>query len=88
MAGTKFRRQFPLGEYILDFYSPEYKIAVEADGGQHYEGDCLHRDEERANELKSFGVDVLRFSNLETNAEGVYEVILRAIEERKKTPSP
>jgi len=90
MAGVKFRRQFPLETYILDFYSPEYKLAVEADGGQHYEDNGLQRDNERTAILESLGVKVLRFNNREvlTNIEGVYDVILRAIEERKKTASP
>jgi very-short-patch-repair endonuclease len=90
MAGVKFRRQFPIEKYILDFYSPEYELCIEADGGQHYEDNGLQRDNERSAILESLGVKVLRFNNREvlTNIEGVYDVILRAIEERKKTPSP
>ncbi len=37
LSGVKFRRQFPIGRYMLDFYSPEHKLGIEADGGQHYE---------------------------------------------------
>ena len=37
LNGVKFRRQYSIGQYILDFYSPEYKIGIEADGGQHYD---------------------------------------------------
>jgi very-short-patch-repair endonuclease len=36
LARVKFKRQFPVGSYILDFYSPEYRLGIEADGGQHY----------------------------------------------------
>jgi len=37
IAGAKFRRQFPIGRYILDFYSPKYRLGIEDDGGDHYE---------------------------------------------------
>ena len=37
LFGLKFRRQYPVGPYILDFYCHEYKLCVELDGGQHYE---------------------------------------------------
>jgi len=33
LVGVKFRRQFSIGSYIIDFYSPEYKLGIEADGG-------------------------------------------------------
>ncbi len=65
LAGGKFRRQFCVGSYILDFYSPEYKLGVEADGGQHYEDKGRERDEVRARELSKLGVELLRFSDHE-----------------------
>jgi len=37
LSGVKFRRQFSIGRYIVDFYSPEYRVGIEADGGQHFE---------------------------------------------------
>lgn len=84
LAGVKFRRQFPGDKFILDFYSPEYKICVEADGGQHYteEGELL--DNERTQKLSELGITVLRFSNRDilNNMEGVYDVINKAIESR------
>jgi len=88
LAGAKFRRQFTIDKYILDFYSPEYKISVEADGGQHFDEEGLKRDQERIRELESLDVRVLRFDNREilTNIEGVYEMILRAIEEIRQSP--
>jgi len=88
LAGVKFRRQFPIGKYILDFYSPEYKLGVEADGGQHYEDSAKHRDELRARELSKLGVKILRFSDLEilNNIEGVCEIIWKTIEDKKGSP--
>ncbi len=92
LANVKFRRQFPIDKYILDFYSPEYKLGIEADGGQHYSDEGEVKDELRAGKLAGYGIQILRFNNLDilNNIEGVYEVILKTIEEmkRKSTPSP
>ena len=38
LFGLKFRRQYPVGSYVLDFYCHQYRLCVELDGGQHYEG--------------------------------------------------
>lgn len=88
LSGVKFRRQFPVGRYILDFYSPECTLGIEADGGQHYENKGRKRDELRTKKLFRLGIQILRFNDREilSNIEGVYEVIQRAIEERKNNP--
>lgn len=82
MSEVKFRRQFSIDKYILDFYSPEYRLAIEVDGGQHFDEDGLKKDQERTKRLESLYVCVLRFD------EGVYEVILKATEQIGKMPSP
>jgi very-short-patch-repair endonuclease len=89
LNGVKFRRQFPIGRFILDYYSPEYKLGIEADGGGHYKDEERVRDERRTRELSKLGVEILRFSDLDIlkNIEGVYQVILKTTE-NKKTPSP
>ena len=81
LQGVKFRRQFPIDRFILDFYCPEYKLAVEADGGQHYYNG-KKRDEIRAKTLSKYEIKILRFSDLDilNNIEGVCEVIEKAIE--------
>ena len=86
LSGVKFRRQCSIGRYILDFYSPEYKLGIEADGGQHYEDKVKKRDELRTRELSKLRVKILRFSDLEVlnNIEGVYEVIQGTLENKKK----
>ena len=56
ICGAKFRRQYSIGKYILDFYSPEYKLGIEADGGQHYIDDNIRQDESRTNQLTKTGV--------------------------------
>jgi very-short-patch-repair endonuclease len=72
--GIKFRRQQPLGNYIVDFVSFEKRLVVEIDGGQHM--DCL-LDRERDSYLENSGFKVLRFWNNEVlgNIEGVMETI-------------
>ena len=86
LAGVKFRRQFSIDRYILDLYSPEYKVGIEADGGQHYEDKGRKRDELRTRELSKRGVQILRFSDLDilNNIEGVCETIMKAIKTSKK----
>ncbi|MEK6777667.1 MAG: endonuclease domain-containing protein [bacterium] len=94
MDGVKFRRQYPIGEYILDFYPAEYKLGIEADGGQHFEDDGRQQDIFRTQVLSKAGVEILRFNNLEilNNIEGVYETIKKRIDEKNgvdpQIPSP
>ncbi|MBI5183858.1 MAG: endonuclease domain-containing protein [Nitrospinae bacterium] len=89
LHGVKFRRQFSIGRYILDFYSPEYRLSIEADGGQHYEDKGRQRDDLRTRELNKFGVEIVRFNDREilTNIEGIYEIIKNTIE-KQCPPSP
>jgi very-short-patch-repair endonuclease len=75
--GTKFRRQSPIGPYIVDFLSMEAKLVVEADGGQHYSDEGTVADAKRDEYLQERGLTVLRFSNREitVNMDGVLEMI-------------
>jgi very-short-patch-repair endonuclease len=61
LAGFKFRRQHPCGPYILDFYCPHARLAVELDGGQHFEPEAQGYDERRERFLRRHGIRVLRF---------------------------
>jgi len=78
---VKFRRQQPIGPYIVDFVSFERKLVVELDGGQHSGKEARERDEERTTWLKGEGYQLLRFWNSEvlTNTEGVLERIREAL---------
>ena len=89
LSGVKFRRQFPIGKYILDFYSPERKLAIEADGSQHYEDRGRERDKLRAKELSELGVQILRFSDRDilNNLDGVCRAIQEAIGDKRAAPS-
>jgi very-short-patch-repair endonuclease len=75
----KFRRQFPIGNYIVDFVCLSEKLIIEADGGQHDEN--RDADLARTRWLELNGYRVLRFWNREILAEteGVYICILRAL---------
>ena len=83
--GRKFKRQKPIGRYIVDFVCLEDKLIIELDGGQHVEN--VEYDLERDTWLRSEGFTVLRFWNndLLNEMEGVLERIRL---ELKKTPSP
>jgi len=82
LAGVKFRRQQPLGEFIVDFVSLEKRIVVELDGGQHGESKREERDNERTAWLQGEGYRVLRFWNNDVlqNTEGVLERIMDEME--------
>ncbi|MDD5058138.1 MAG: endonuclease domain-containing protein [Sideroxydans sp.] len=70
-AGYKFRRQHPIGDYIVDFVCLEAKLILEADGGQH--ADHVESDAIRTHWLEAKGFRVMRFWNNEVlkNIEGV-----------------
>ncbi|NHX00006.1 endonuclease domain-containing protein [Pseudomonas koreensis] len=89
IANLKFRRQFPCPPYVLDFYCVELKLAIELDGGQHYEIAGLIHDQRRTLFLERQGIEVMRFSNLEVmqQMENVLEQITR-IAAKRKMPSP
>ncbi len=62
-----FTRQYRVGNYILDFYAPSIKLAVELDGSQHYEEKNEHYEKERTDFLEKNGITVLRFINADIN---------------------
>ena len=62
LDGFKFRRQHPFAPYILDFYCPAKRLAIEVDGEAHSMGDNPQRDARRDAFLKQQGVRVMRIS--------------------------
>ena len=79
LDGIKFRRQNPLGPYVLDFFSEAPKLVIEVDGGQH--SDDAARDAARTDWRNARGCKVLRFWNNEvlSNLSGVLTEIARAV---------
>ncbi len=63
--GFKFRRQFGIGNYIVDFYCSTLHLAVEIDGGTHDYGKQVVYDEKRQQYLESLGIKVIRFNSKE-----------------------
>jgi very-short-patch-repair endonuclease len=63
--GMKFFRQYSIGPYILDFYCPTAKLAVELDGGQHNQLENKEYNAARSEYLKALGIEVMRFWNNE-----------------------
>jgi very-short-patch-repair endonuclease len=61
--GIKFRRQHPIGPYVVDFYCAEHKLVIELDGSQHRQRQGKALDAERDEELSRLGLTVLRFPN-------------------------
>ncbi len=59
----KFQRQKTIGEYIVDFYCPSLKIAIEIDGRQHYSKQGLENDKIRTKEINKQGVQIIRITN-------------------------
>src|SRR6266545_4213285 len=86
IEGLKFRRQEPIGNYIVDFVCFEKALVIEVDGGQHSEAVDSNRDAW----LKSQGFHVLRFWNHEvlTKIEGILEMILRNCIQESPSPTP
>jgi very-short-patch-repair endonuclease len=62
LAGLRFRRQHPIGAYILDFYCPHARLAVEIDGEGHSYPDQVAHDRRRDDWLRTQGVTVVRFA--------------------------
>jgi very-short-patch-repair endonuclease len=81
LSGYKFRRQHPLGSYILDFYCAKAGLVVEVDGGQHIESEKAIQDAKRTRYLTARGLRVLRFTNLEVllETDAVLNSVLEAL---------
>ncbi|MGQ0637326.1 MAG: endonuclease domain-containing protein [Planctomycetaceae bacterium] len=81
LLGCKFRRQFGIGPFVLDFYSPELKLGVELDGDSHYFPGAKVRDAKRDMTIAGFGIRILRIINTEVyeNLEGVIEYLAKEV---------
>ena len=63
LDGYKFRRQYSIDKFVVDFYCPELKLALEVDGDSHYVDGAKERDEERQKLIEDTGIKFLRFTN-------------------------
>ncbi|MES2516248.1 MAG: DUF559 domain-containing protein [Bacteroidota bacterium] len=83
LEGRKFRRQHSVGNYILDFYCPSERIAIELDGAGHYTEEGIKKDELRTLFLNECGIRVIRFEN-----KLVFEKIEWVLEEISRSFAP
>ena len=81
LKGIKFRRQYSIGNYIADFYSPKERLVIELDGAQHEEEEHKVYDARRTEYFNSLGIRVIRFKNEEVlyNRDKVVSEIVRCL---------
>ena len=80
LKGLKFRRQYPIHIYIVDFYCHKLKLIIEIDGGYHNSKEQKLLDAERSEILKFQELEIIRFTNEEVL--GNIEFVIRKIEEK------
>jgi very-short-patch-repair endonuclease len=80
-CGLRFFRQYSCGPYILDFYCPNIKLAVEIDGGQHNDEEIRNYDEARSDYLRAHGIEVIRFWNnhVVRDMDGVLSLLVEKV---------
>jgi very-short-patch-repair endonuclease len=80
LEGHRFRRQHPVGDFVVDFACTKHRLIIEADGSQHADNPA---DDRRTAFLQKEGWRVLRFWNSDVlaNTEGVVDIILQALNE-------
>ncbi len=78
LNSLKFRRQYGINNYIVDFYCPELRLAIEIDGAVHCYDSRITYDKKRQREIEVLGIKVLRYTNIDVikNLEGVLNDIL------------
>jgi very-short-patch-repair endonuclease len=86
IENCKFRNQYSVDRFVLDFYSPEIKLAIEIDGESHFQEGVAQYDEERQVFIESAGIQFLRFTNQDVyeNLNGVLETIAYKIQELRE----
>ncbi|MBC8346537.1 MAG: endonuclease domain-containing protein [Candidatus Marinimicrobia bacterium] len=80
----RFRRQHPIGKYVVDFIALHIALVIEVDGGQHFEQAQMKKDNNRSEFLQNHGLTIVRYNNLEVmnNIDGVIEGLFYIIEEK------
>lgn len=81
----KFRRQFGIGPYIVDFYCPAIRLAIEVDGDSHFDPDAHRRDERRDSFIKAQGIRMIRIKN--TDVRDSIDGVVGLIRDQLFTPS-
>jgi very-short-patch-repair endonuclease len=89
LGSNKFCRQHSVGRYIVDFYCPSKRLAIELDGDSHFTDEAQEYDRERTIFLNTLNIRVLRFHNTDVyeNLDAVYDRILEELEATTPNPS-
>lgn len=87
VLGCRFLRQYSVGRYIIDFYCPSLRVAIEIDGGQHNATNIKY-DMNRTDYLTKQNISVIRYWNNEVlnNLEGVYSDLVQKIKPLLASP--
>lgn len=85
MHGAKFRRQFGVGPYVLDFYCPKFKLAIEVDGRSHDSLEARQYDVKRQTSIDEYKIRFIRFSNEDVLSR--IELVVEKIAERIQAES-
>lgn len=75
--GHRFRRQYSVASYVMDFYCPDLRLAIEIDGASHDRPNAKEYDQEREEQINQLGITIIRFTNsqIETKLEEVMQYI-------------
>jgi very-short-patch-repair endonuclease len=86
MHGYKFRRQYGVDQFVLDFYCPRLKLAIEIDGDSHFMPGAEEQDKTRQEYIEAYSIRFLRFTNTDVceNLDGVCQMIYEEIEMKKE----
>lgn len=76
LNGEKFKRQFSISRYVVDFYCPQLNLAIEIDGKYHLATETVEYDKDRQEVIESLGINMLRFTNKEV-LENIEKIISR-----------
>ena len=89
-SAYKFRRQHPIGRYVLDFYCEEARLAIELDGSQHGFPKVRCHDQLRDQTLELLGIKTLRFwnSKMRRQQQMIRDTVFRELQERAPHPLP
>jgi very-short-patch-repair endonuclease len=86
LLGERFLRQYSVDQYVLDFYCPKLKLAIEIDGDSHFIPGAKEQDKARQDYIEAFGIRFLRFTNndIYKNIDGACQNVYNLIDELRR----
>lgn len=85
ITGYKIRRQYGVGSYVVDFYCPQLKLAIEVDGESHYTREGEEHDKKRDAFIRDKGIEIIRIptSEIYDNLDGVVQHVANIFKKRE-----